>query len=343
MSDTYNETGELVEELLAEPIDRGALLRRAAGLGVSATALGALLGAPALAGAATPKRKIIAFSHAYGDVPVAGLVRNFAIARGKQVGYKVVTDNPHAKLDLQLADIETWIAQKIPAMVILPLEPAAMEAVAKRARAAGLLWITYATPMKNQDGAVLFPHTVSGNVLGKYAAEWINKNLGGEGEALIMTLSTLSFGHERTDPLEKWLKTKTKVKIVAKQDAVDQAGGLRVTEDVLQANPNLNIVLGINDDGALGGAQAFKNAGKDPAQCFIGGQDGTKDAFVAIKAGGYFKATAAVRLRDIGYACVDLPKRILETGKRGNQVINPVLISAENMKLLNEYLSDFPK
>jgi ribose transport system substrate-binding protein len=66
-------------------------------------------------------------------------------------------------------------------------------------------------------------------------------------------------------------------------------------ENVLQGNPDIDVVFGCNDDSALGAMSAMEAAGKDPAKSLVIGFDGTADAFRAIQDGGMFRADIVQR------------------------------------------------
>jgi ABC-type sugar transport system substrate-binding protein len=67
--------------------------------------------------------------------------------------------------------------------------------------------------------------------------------------------------------------------------------GLQSMETALQAYPDINVVVSINDAGAYGALQALEAAGKDPATTIIVGIDAEKQALDLIKAGGMYRGT----------------------------------------------------
>ena len=74
-----------------------------------------------------------------------------------------------------------------------------------------------------------------------------------------------------------------KLSVVAKQSAdFDRTKGLTVSENMLQANPDIQAIFAQNDEMALGAIEASKSAGK---QIFIVGFDGTDDGLKAVEAG----------------------------------------------------------
>ena len=74
-----------------------------------------------------------------------------------------------------------------------------------------------------------------------------------------------------------------KLKVLAKQSAdFDRSKGLTVSENILQANPDVKAIFAQNDEMALGAVSAAKAANK---QIFIIGFDGTDDGIKAVNDG----------------------------------------------------------
>lgn len=332
-------------------MDRRNFVKLSATLGAAALAGPVLLaacsddsggGADASGGGGGGGGKRIAFSHPFSTAPVAIAVMDFAKERAEELGYELLIHNPNNQVEPQVTDLDNWVTQEVDAMCVLPVEPESVLGVQERAKAAGIKWTTYAVEMDGTDGAVLFPHETSGEVIGGAAVEWINAQSGSV-KVLILTSSATPVSAPRTDIPADMIRSDTSAEIVGEQDAVDQTSGLSVTETILQAHPDLRCVIAFNDDGALGAMQAFQNAGIAVDESWIGGQDGSIEALQAIKAGTHYKCSAALPLKDIGYAVVDINDALLK-GEPAPQVvsIDPVLASPEQMDTVDELIAAYP-
>jgi ABC-type sugar transport system substrate-binding protein len=321
----------------------GLAIAGALGVAPALTACGGALSqqGSASAGGSGEGGEQIAFSFAYTDLPISGTLKDFARQKANELGVQFVTDNPRGNLQDHIASLESLIMRGVAGMTVQPIEPDSYEELARRAREQGIVWVTYSLEMENQDAAILFPPEQSGEVLAEDAVRWINENLDGEAEVLILSYDTNPIGPLRTKALEELIPQETNARIVAKQDAHDPTNGLRVTEDVLEANPNLNVVVGMNDDGALGALQAFRNAGKDPERTYIGGQDGSREALLAIRDGGHYKATSALSILEVANATIEVPKRIMDGGPRENVEIPAEIVSQETPEKIEEYLANY--
>jgi len=310
---------------------------------LAVTAIGAaLLGTAAFGSTAFAENKKIAVS--FPNASVIGAVitsLEAAKAKGKEMGYDVVVDDPGTDLNKQINTIKTWVEQKVPVIVVNTLQPAAFESVAKQAREAGIIWITYGQKIENQDATVGYAQYPDGRTLGEYAGEWVTKNQGGKGKAIILGYEKGVWGQQRGAGIKEGLLAKAPgVEIVAEQDAISPTEGLNVTRSLLQAHPDANIILGVEDPATEGAYKAWIAAGKDKADPvgFIGGMDGTVPALKLLKEGGtVYRASMAIPLVQVGYAIVETGDKLLKGEKTGD-VIVPLELVTEKSPKAEEYL-----
>jgi ABC-type sugar transport system substrate-binding protein len=299
----------------------------------------------ASSGKACPKTYTIGFSHSFSDAPVIQVARHFTEVRAKQLGcIKMLQDNTTGgNVQAQVTAINAWITQKVDAIIAVPTDPGAIGAVAKRAQAAGIKWISYNTPLPGADGRVgADPNgTASGTLAAQTAIAWAKKTYPQGGvKALVMTLNALTFLKPRWETEIRLLKA-AGIDVVAEQDAADPTTGLKVTTAILHKYPDLSMVIGVNDDGALGAYRAFKNAKKDPKKSFIIGQDGNLDGLQAIKEGLEYQASVAVPIDKFSAALVDAAMASL-TGKGKTEFdISPVVVTAGTPELLDHLIANY--
>jgi len=268
------------------------------------------------------------FSLPFAELPVAATVKGLVKKDGEARGWSVLLDETKAgNIQEQTSTIETWITQGINAMTVFPTEPSAYEAIAKRATSEGIIWTTYQEEMAEGAGGATFPSKNSGEVAGKAAVKWINAN-DPNAEVLILNIEGAPSLEERTTIPEEMIKQETSATIVAKQAATEQAQALQVTEDVLQAHPDVSVVIGYTDDSALGAAEAFrKNGSKKQSEVYVIGEDGTEDALKALlDPKSYFRATAALDLQNLANETVNVAAEALEKGWKPGQEQNYVEI-----------------
>jgi len=294
------------------------------------------------------KQVTFGFSQPYAEIPVVASVKRLVEGYAKDAGWNVLLDETQAgDLQDQQSTLDTWITQKVTAICAFPTEPSAFEAIARRAVDAGIVWTTYAQPMTQGAGGVLFPPQLSGEVTGRATVEWINAN-DPEAEVLILETPLSGAFKTRTNIPRRMIEQQTRATVVAVQVGVDQTKGLQVTEDVLQAHPNVSVVVSITDDAALGAAEAFRKAGKqDPSKVWIIGQDGSQDALAALKQGDtFFRATAALDIPRLSEEVVGVTKRAIDNGwKPGDRQeyaeLGPTLVKVGDTALIDRFLAAY--
>jgi len=284
----------------------------------------------------------IAFSHNVSEAVVVKAVRTFADQHAADIGcITMLHDNTTAQnLEQQTAALDAWITQGVDAIVVLPVDAASIAPYKERADAAGIAMSTYAFPLEGYCGNAGFDATVSGSIVADAAIAWAKEAFpNGGAKALVSSLSALPLLAPRWEvPIQKFKDAG--IEVVAVQDGADIASGLEITETTLQAHPDLSIVIGLNDDFAVGAYQAFQNANKDPELSFIAGQDGSLEGLEAIKEGKHYKASAAILLDQLGASIVDLSLACI-TGEGETNIDTPAKLVTIDEGGLDELIASF--
>ncbi len=314
--------------------------RRRLSLGVAAYRL---LGVSGETAAAADKVTKMGFDHPFSFVTYVSDIQHWGSVYAAAHGLSAVYTSDNGKLDAQIANLETWISQGVKAICCFPMEPASVERLAAKARSKGITWVSYATHLKNQDSSVLFGNTESGKLIATAAADFINKVHGGKAEILrFNNPEGGELSRERDKAVDETLaELVPNSKVVANQKAIDAASGLQIATSVLAAHPNIKVVVGLNDDGALGAYRAFLDRGHDPndPEIFIGGQDGAQQALALIKKGSMYRASSALAVRDLAAAVVQHPIDVANGGSKEDAIVPVKLLMHDDTALLDEYLA----
>ena len=199
-----------------------------------------------------------------------------------------------ADADSQAQQVEQAIAQKPDVLVVLPQDGAALTPVAQKAEKAGI-------PVVNIDRLFTAPDAATATVLGDnyqigiLAADYIADELKCEGNVVeIQGLAGISVTEDRTKGFTDELKKRCPdggIEIVASQPGdFNPDQGLKVMENILQAEDQIDAVYTHDDDMAQGVVQAIRNAGRED-DMFLTGVGGSQDAMEQIKQGGLYRAT----------------------------------------------------
>ena len=199
-----------------------------------------------------------------------------------------------ADADSQAQQIEQVISDKPDALVVLPQDGEALTPVAQKAEAAGI-------PVINVDRLFSQPDAATATILGDNyqigtsAADYVTDQLKCKGNVVeIQGLAGISVTEERSKGFSDQLKKKCPgggIEIVAKQPGdFNPDTGLKVMENILQAQDQIDAVFTHDDDMAQGVVQAIRNAGRED-DMFLTGVGGSQDAMAQIKEGGLYRAT----------------------------------------------------
>jgi ribose transport system substrate-binding protein len=199
-----------------------------------------------------------------------------------------------ADADSQAQQIEQVISDKPDALVVLPQDGEALTPVAQKAENAGI-------PVVNVDRLFTQPDAATATILGDNyqigvsAADYISEELNCEGKVVeIQGLAGISVTEERSKGFTDEIKKKCPgggIDVVASQPGdFNPDTGLKVMENILQAQNEIDAVYTHDDDMAQGVVQAIRNAGRED-EMFLTGVGGSEDAMAQIKEGGLYRAT----------------------------------------------------
>lgn len=188
---------------------------------------------------------------------------------------------------LQISQIETFINEKVDAIVLLPTDGAALTEVARRATDAGIIVVNVDREFSDPAAArttILGDNYGMGRSAGTYACELIEEqDISDPVIAEIAGTDSLPLTQDRTDGFDDALETcDQKVDRRVAADFTVESGEAQAS-NLLQAAPKIDIVWNHDDDQGVGVKQAFDNAGRDEF-AFIGGA-GSANAMRWIEAG----------------------------------------------------------
>jgi ribose transport system substrate-binding protein len=202
-------------------------------------------------------------------------------------GYELIVTAGEFDLGKQSAQIEDFITRKVDAIVVVPVDSRGIGPAIRKANEAKIPVFT--SDIAAQEGEVVC-HIASDNVAGgRLAGEFIAKALGGKGTLAIIGQPTVTSVMDRVQGFREAVAKFPGMSIVTEvngEGVRDKA--MQAASDVLQANPGLAGIFGINDDSALGTLDAVRQFKRD--NIVIVGYDATPPAVDAIKKGTALKA-----------------------------------------------------
>ena len=303
------------------------------GTGDSATAEG---------NAASGKKVTIGFSGPASDHGWLGAINAAAVAEAKKYSdIDLVVAEGTNDANLQISQVETFINDKVDAIVLLPTDGAALTAVAVRAMQAGIPVINVDREFSSTFAARV---TVLGDNygMGVSAGTYICAELGGKSKAVVAEIAgvdALPLTQERSKGFADALKDcgLSVTNRVAADFTI--AGGEAVTSQLLAAAPKIDAIWNHDDDQGIGVLAAFTAANR--SEFFMVGGAGSANAMREIQSGkGVLRATViypstqaadGIRLARLlvqGKALSDL----VEVEIPNRVVLNAPVVTKDNVK-----------
>ncbi|AVU74591.1 MULTISPECIES: sugar ABC transporter substrate-binding protein [Pseudomonas] len=188
----------------------------------------------------------------------------------------------------QLSQVESFISQKVDAIIVNPVDTAATQRITKAAVAAGipLVYVNRRPDdLKLPAGVV----TVASDDLeaGRMQMQYLADKMSGKGNIVIL-LGDLANNSttNRTKGVKEVLAKYPDIKIEQEQTGIwSRDKGMTLVNDWLTQGREFNAVVSNNDEMAIGAAMALKGVGKEKGSVLIAGVDGTPDGLNAVKKG----------------------------------------------------------
>jgi ribose transport system substrate-binding protein len=231
------------------------------------------------------KQVTIGFSAPAADHGWMSSITKSAVAEaGKYPDVKLVQAEATNDVNLQISQIESFINDKVDAIVLLPFDGAALTEVATKAMRAGI-------PVINVDREFSDPNAARVTVLGDNygmgvsAGKYICDQLGGKTDAKVAEIAgidSLPLTQDRSKGFKDALATCGLS--VSNRVAADFTvqGGEEAAANLLQAAPKLDAIWNHDDDQGVGVMAAIENAGRH--EFFMVGGAGSKQVMNQIKA-----------------------------------------------------------
>lgn len=244
------------------------------------------------------------------DNPFFVTLKEGAEKKAKELGHEIIVLDSQNTPSKELSNVEDLMVKGIDILLINPTDSDAVTAAVKEANRSKVPVVTLD---RGANGGKVVSHVASDNVAGgRMAGEFIVSSLGGKGKVVELEgIPGTTPARDRGRGFNEAINGK--LTVVARQAAdFDRSKGLTVTENILQAQPEVNAIFAHNDEMALGAVRALEASGRK--NVMIVGFDATDDAVRAVKE-GKMSATVAQKPFEIGAKGVEVADRILKKEK----------------------------
>lgn len=244
------------------------------------------------------------------DNPFFVTLKEGAEKKAKELGHEIIVLDSQNTPSKELSNVEDLMVKGIDILLINPTDSDAVTAAVKEANRSKVPVITLD---RGANGGKVVSHVASDNVAGgRMAGDFIVASLGGKGKVVELEgIPGTTPARDRGRGFNEAINGK--LTVVARQAAdFDRSKGLTVTENILQAQPEVNAIFAHNDEMALGAVRAVEASGRK--NVMIVGFDATDDAVRAVKEGKML-ATVAQKPFEIGAKGVEVADRVLKKEK----------------------------
>ena len=208
-----------------------------------------------------------------------------------QPGVTLQIEDAKDDVTKQLSQVQNFIANKVDAIIVNPVDTSATAAITKAAADAGVPLVYVNRQPADVDALGAKAAFVASNEAesGTLETQAICKILGGKGDVLVMEgeLSNQA-AVQRTKDIHEVIATDAckGIKVIAEQTAEwDRTKAQNLMTNWLSKGLKYDAIIANNDEMAVGALQALKAAGIDTKAAVVGGVDATQDALASMKAG----------------------------------------------------------
>lgn len=236
----------------------------------------------------------------------------------------------------KVTGIENFVEAGCDTVICHVTDAEALKDAAMSAEEAGTHFISYDSDIEGTSGFIGVDNYEYGYAIGKNAAEWINKNFDKSEEVKVGVCNYPDYPflvtrEEGILAALKEISPNAKVVVTAKAGYTPE--GVDVGDAWVQSNPDLNVIVGINDAGVLGVYESFNSAGIKGDKLGMFGGDAVDDALTALKENGSFKATVSSDMLLHANYFIDMAVELNKKGKLDKrEVLFPLSpVTAENV------------
>lgn len=238
----------------------------------------------------------------------------------EELGINVTSLDAKYDVNAQVTFIEDCVARKVNGIMISPLDDNALQAGVGQAKKAGIVVGAEAQTISNAQIDGSLDEYTYGYHIGESAANWINEKLDGKGYVLCIAQDDVESVIPRTDGIiDRILELCPQTEIVARQNGSNTELAMSVTENVLTAHPEINVITTCDDYGGIGAYEAVNGMGKATDKFGIFAADATEEGIAKMKEdGSVYRSSVSIFPYDCGYEMAQAMYKYIKDGKNAD-------------------------
>lgn len=258
------------------------------------------------------------------------MLHNAMEAKAKELHVRLIVNDAERSAEKQVRQVESFIAQKVDAIILNPCEVEASSPAVDKARAAGIPIVNVNSETRSAPTAFIGSRDEES---ARLAMEYIARRLGGKGNVLMMHGFMGQAAQIKRDRGAREVLAKYPgLKLLADQTAEwDRAKAIGLMENWIQAyGPQINAVFAQNDEMGMGALIALERA-KLKDKVVLASVDAIADALKAVQ-DGRLDATVFQDARGQGSGAVETALKIVRKQPYETAVFIPFqLVTRENV------------
>ena len=250
--------------------------------------------------------------------------------KASELGVKLIVNDAQRSAERQVQQVESFIAQRVDAIILNPCEVEASSPAVDKALAAGIPIVNVNSETRSVPTAFVGSKDEEA---GRLAMEYIAQRLGGKGEIVMMHgFMGQAAQIKRDQGAREVLAKNPGLKLIADQTAEwDRAKGVSLMENWIQSyGARINAVFAQNDEMAMGALLALEQA-KRKNKVIVVGVDAIADALAAVR-DGRLDATVFQDAKAQGAAALEIAVRIIRKQPYEKETMIPFqLVTRQNV------------
>lgn len=262
---------------------------------------------------ALAEEKLLVAGVVFQDDQFMNMLSKGYVDAATELGAECLTANTNNDQATEVALINTYLTQGVKGIAIAPLSKDASVAALREADKQGMKVALTNIDLDSAEfivGGYSSNDKVNCRLVGAAAAEAIKAKFGDMPVKIALVQFKSLLPDQSTSRVEGYLEALdeagVKYEVVADQDAWLQDTALATADGIMIANPELNVIIAVNDGGTIGSAQAVVNAGKQN-DILVFGHDGSEQiASMILDANNPLQAVVAQNPYGQGYNAMKL-------------------------------------
>lgn len=236
--------------------------------------------------------------------------------KAKGIDIEVSGFNPEGDSSKQVSGIENMVSKNVQAIVFSPIDSDALAPAVKQAKADGVVVVSFDQRVNTEVDAEI---TIDNPTVGKMMGEEAVRILQGTGKVLVVeTPPAVTSCKQRSDAAIEVLEAAGMEVVTVLTDTPTREKEMTAIENALQADPDIQAIIGIDTDTSMAGVLACEAQNMTDVAVIC--PDITDEVKEAIKGGRCMKSVIDTKHSALGYAATEAAVKLL-LGEEAESVV----------------------